>query len=284
MSNESISAFVLIPFSKKFDDIYKMGIKETANLLDIKAERVDEQIFQEGILEHIYRQIEAADIIIADMSGQNPNVFYEVGFAHAKEKLCILLTNNSEDIPFDLKHHRHIVYHDSISDLREMLSRDLDWARSQVEDVRNSRIQVKLRKLSGNLEIDHLFTKAEVSFKIDMYNESSSPSSEIEAIYLYSQKDWTVKQDGKECPSTDSDLLDFKFRSFITPPIKRLHKKSWAQLQFKSSKYVSEKELDKGEFWSVHRVVGKSVLRLVTAEGDYDHDLPIDVECSDVPF
>jgi nucleoside 2-deoxyribosyltransferase len=102
MSNEEVFAFVLMPFNEEFDDIYKMGIKDTATSLGVKAERVDEQIFQEGILDRIYRQIEAADIVIADMSNQNPNVFYEVGYAHAKEKLCLLLTKNSEDIPFDL--------------------------------------------------------------------------------------------------------------------------------------------------------------------------------------
>lgn len=93
-----------MPFDKAFDDIYKLGIKgAVAQFDDMVAERVDEQIYREGILERIYRQIEAADIIIADMSGQNPNVFYEVGYPHAKEKLCILLTSNADDIPFDLK-------------------------------------------------------------------------------------------------------------------------------------------------------------------------------------
>lgn len=70
-----IFAFVLMPFDRNFDDIYKFGIKETAASLDVTAERVDEQIFSEGILERIYRQIDAADLILADMSGQNPNVF-----------------------------------------------------------------------------------------------------------------------------------------------------------------------------------------------------------------
>ncbi len=97
-----------MPFDKAFDDIYKLGIKETATSLGIKAERVDEQMYKEGILDRIYRQIKTADLIIADMSGQNPNVFYEVGYAHAKGKLCILMTNDASDIPFDLKHHRHI--------------------------------------------------------------------------------------------------------------------------------------------------------------------------------
>src|SRR3954452_23592229 len=70
---------------------------------------------EKDFLERIYRQIELADIIIADMSGKNPNVFYEVGYAHAKQKLCILLTANADDIPFDLKHQRHIVYGESSS-------------------------------------------------------------------------------------------------------------------------------------------------------------------------
>src|SRR3954454_10194145 len=95
--------FVLMPFDVDFDDIYKLGIKgAVSEFQDLLAERVDEQIYREGILERIYRQIEVADIIVADMSGQNPNVFYEVGYAHAKQKLCILLTATADDIPFDL--------------------------------------------------------------------------------------------------------------------------------------------------------------------------------------
>ena len=58
-------AFVLMPFDTAFDDIYKLGIKETAENRGIRAERVDEQIFhKENILERIYTQIDAADLII----------------------------------------------------------------------------------------------------------------------------------------------------------------------------------------------------------------------------
>lgn len=283
MSDETIFAFVLMPFSNEFDDIYKMGIKETAISLDIKAERVDEQIYQEGILERIYRQIDAADIIIADMSGQNPNVFYEVGYAHAKEKTCILLTKNSEDIPFDLKHHRHIVYDGSISKLRDALANDLNWAKSQIENVRNSRVKVKLSKLYGNLETTKYAAKAEIDFKIDLHNDSSNTSAEIEAIYFYSTKGWNLKQDKKDCPNTESDMPDFNLRHFITPPIRKLHKNSWAQLRFESSKYLAFAS-DGEELKNKYRVTGRSVLRLVTPEGNYDYDLPIDVECDEIPF
>ncbi|NCQ70153.1 MAG: hypothetical protein GPI99_13770 [Microcystis aeruginosa W13-15] len=114
MNNKSYFAFILMPFNSEFDDIYKIGIKETALKLNITAERVDEQLYGEGIIQRIYKQIEIADIIIADMTGKNANVFYEVGYAHAKEKIVILLTQKSEDIPFDLKNRRHVVYGTSI--------------------------------------------------------------------------------------------------------------------------------------------------------------------------
>ena len=72
--------------------------------------RVDEQIYQENMLSRIYNQISKADLIVADVTGKNPNVFYEVGYAHALGKKTILMTQDTDDIPFDLKHYPHIVY------------------------------------------------------------------------------------------------------------------------------------------------------------------------------
>lgn len=232
MTDDKIFAFVLMPFHEDFDDIYKLGIKETSSSLNIKAERVDEQIYQESILERIYLQIDAADIIIADMSGQNPNVFYEVGYAHAKEKLCILLTKQSSDIPFDLKHHRHIVYNGSISKLKKSLETELLWAKSQIENVRRSRVKVKLSNIYGNLEKTKYSAKGEIDFKIDLHNESNNTSSEIEAIYFYTTKGWSLKQDGKDCPHTESDIPDFHFRHFITPPTKKTAQKFMGSATF----------------------------------------------------
>lgn len=283
MSDDKIFAFVLMPFHEEFDDIYKLGIKETSIALDIKAERVDEQIYREGILERIYRQIEAADIIIADMSGQNPNVFYEVGYAHAKEKLCILLTKQSTDIPFDLKHHRHIVYNDSIMKLKNSLGAELLWAKAQIENVRRSRVKVKTSNIHGNLEKTKYSARGEINFKIDLHNESNNTSSEIEAIYFYTTKGWSLKQDEKDCPHTWSDIPDYHIRHFINPPIRKLHKNSWAQLRFSSSKSLAFAE-DGMELKSSYRVSGKAILRLVTSEGNFDYEIPIDVECDEIPF
>lgn len=117
--------FVLMPFSDEFEDVYKVGIKLACRDAGAYCERVDEQIFHESILDRVYNQIAKADLIIADMTGRNPNVFYEVGYAHALNKRVILLTQNADDIPFDLKHYPHIVYGGSVANLKEELERRL---------------------------------------------------------------------------------------------------------------------------------------------------------------
>ena len=117
--------FTLMPFSENFDDIYKVGIKDTAQKLGAYCERVDEQIFQGSILERILNQISKADVIVADMTGRNANVFFEVGFATALKKKLILLTQDVKDIPFDLMHHTHIEYKGKIIKLQEALERFL---------------------------------------------------------------------------------------------------------------------------------------------------------------
>lgn len=132
--NDKLFVFVLMPFSQEFDDIYKLGIKSACFELDIYCERVDEQIFTESILDRIYNQIRKADIVISDMTGRNPNVFYETGYAHAFSKKVILLTKTAEDIPFDLKHFSHIVYENSISSLKDNLIRKLQWFKNNPDE------------------------------------------------------------------------------------------------------------------------------------------------------
>lgn len=120
--------FVLMPFDDRFSDIYKYGIKGAAEDVEAYAERLDEQLFDEGMLDRVFNQISKADVIVADMTGRNPNVFYEVGYAHALGKITLLLTQNAEDIPFDLKHRQHTVYSGSIDTLRTELAGRLRWA------------------------------------------------------------------------------------------------------------------------------------------------------------
>jgi hypothetical protein len=137
--------FVLMPFDIDFNDIYEIGIKEAAEAAGAYAERIDKQIFTENILERLYNQINKADVVVADMTGRNPNVFYEVGYAHALGKIVILLTKKADDIPFDLQHYPHIVYGNSLSGLRSDLSK---WLSVAIVESKKSSADKDVEKVS----------------------------------------------------------------------------------------------------------------------------------------
>ncbi|MBX3610096.1 MAG: hypothetical protein KF871_09375 [Hydrogenophaga sp.] len=135
--------FVLMPFDSAFDDIYRYGIKRACEEQGCYCERVDEQMFDGSILDRIYHQIRSADVVVADLTGRNANVFYETGYAHGLGKRVILLTQRQEDIPFDLRHYHHIVYGGRIADLATELGRRIAWALAQAGGAGTSRHSVR---------------------------------------------------------------------------------------------------------------------------------------------
>lgn len=104
------TCFVMMPFGEWFDryyaEIYVPAIKE-AGLEPIRA---DELFTTGSVVEQIWEQIEKAKLLLADLSGKNPNVFYELGLAHAAKKPVVFAAGQLDDVPFDLRHLRVIIY------------------------------------------------------------------------------------------------------------------------------------------------------------------------------
>jgi len=102
--------FVLMPFDKKFIRIYSSYLKPTLIEHDWKCSRADEIYEPIEIMDLIWEQILRADLVIADLTGRNPNVFYELGCAHALDKSTVLITQSINDVPFDLRQRQLIEY------------------------------------------------------------------------------------------------------------------------------------------------------------------------------
>lgn len=102
-----------MPFSTQFDGIWLSVIKPTIQELNDECYRVDDFFNVGSILNDIFKSIHSADYILADLTIQNPNVYYELGYAHAINKRVILITQDISTLPFDLKHQRVILYDDS---------------------------------------------------------------------------------------------------------------------------------------------------------------------------
>ena len=128
----------LLPDSPDFDDIYARGIRAACVAAGVRCERVDQQLFDETSLARVYGRINSADLIVADLTGRDPNVFYETGFAHAMGKVVILLVRDARDIPFDLHHYPHIVHEGQIEELRNELMRRVKWFLDQPRRARQN--------------------------------------------------------------------------------------------------------------------------------------------------
>ncbi|MBJ2181607.1 hypothetical protein JC795_25860 [Pseudomonas veronii] len=101
--------FVLTPFHPRFEETYRL-ISGACQDVGLSCTRGDEQFIQGGILSHILREMTTAGIIIANIDGRNPNVFYELGIAHALGKGVIILASGLDDIPFDLRSQKLVLW------------------------------------------------------------------------------------------------------------------------------------------------------------------------------
>lgn len=119
--------FVLTPFGTEHQATYET-IVQTCHRIGLRCVRGDEEKATGDILSHVVRTMVRARFVIANITGRNPNVFYELGIAHALDKSTILISENLEGVPFDVKAKRILTFENNENlsgKLIEMLARAL---------------------------------------------------------------------------------------------------------------------------------------------------------------
>jgi hypothetical protein len=107
---EKPELFVLMPFAEDLRPIYDDHIRRVASELKLTVARADDFFSAHSVIADVWKGIFFAQVVIADCSGRNPNVFYEIGLAHVLGKPVVLITQNPDDVPFDLRYLRFIQY------------------------------------------------------------------------------------------------------------------------------------------------------------------------------
>lgn len=115
--------FMLTPFHDDLLDEFH-AVVQLGRELDFAVVRGDEKAAQGDIFPHLLRLMVSARIVVANISGRNPNVFYELGIAHALNKRVILLAQSGTDVPFDIQSKR-IVFYKNLDELKEKLTKML---------------------------------------------------------------------------------------------------------------------------------------------------------------
>ena len=108
-----------MPFGLEWSDDVHRILSNACKAMGVQPVRGDDVFTPTDILVDIWQSINGADFVIADITGRNPNVLYQLGIAHALAKPVLIISRNAADIPIDLSTRRVILYGQSEADWRE---------------------------------------------------------------------------------------------------------------------------------------------------------------------
>ena len=145
---EKETCFTIMPFGGWFDQYYLTIFHPAITDAGLKPERADDLFRPSTIVNDIWDYTKNARIILADLTGKNPNVFYELGLAHALAKPAIIIAESIEDVPFDLRALRLIEYDKNAPDWGEKLRKKItsslrETLKSPLESVLPTFLDVK---------------------------------------------------------------------------------------------------------------------------------------------
>tara|TARA_E500000305_G_scaffold51586_3_gene40357 strand:+ start:956 stop:1708 length:753 start_codon:yes stop_codon:yes gene_type:complete len=113
----------MMPFEARFSPVYD-AIRQAAAQAGMACDRADNIWQESAVIQDIFGLIYRSAIVVCDFTGKNPNVFYEAGIAHTLGKHVVPITQVTDDVPFDLRHHRFLPYLNNDQG-REALTEDL---------------------------------------------------------------------------------------------------------------------------------------------------------------
>ncbi|NIM13377.1 MAG: hypothetical protein GTO45_14785 [Candidatus Aminicenantes bacterium] len=151
--NEKPLCFVIMPFAQAYDQIYRI-IQKVGNEAGFNTQRADEELKPGIVLEGIRDMMDSAAVVVADISEKNPNVYYEVGLAHAGKEFVVLICREEAQVPFDVQPWRHILY----KNLSQLESKLNPVMKHLYEDIQ-SRGKRPPKSLPEDMELGHMAVK-----------------------------------------------------------------------------------------------------------------------------
>ncbi len=156
--------FVIMPFLEELEDLWELGIRKTAEHLGWECLRADRITSPGFIVSQIYEQIQEADMVLGDMTGTNPNVFFEIGYATALGKPTLLVARSEKELTaFDTQGFRHQFHRNRISRMEKILRQVLPQIRAGLYEPKIRDAQLLYQWPSKDFDDPNLKRKARSS-------------------------------------------------------------------------------------------------------------------------
>jgi hypothetical protein len=122
---------VMMPFAANFTPVFN-AISDACKAAGLGCEKADDIWESSEIIQDIFSLIYRSKVVVCDFTGRNPNVFYETGIAHTLGRSVIPIAQHESDVPFDLRHHRFILYLNNNEGLKALTRKVLGRLRTLV--------------------------------------------------------------------------------------------------------------------------------------------------------
>lgn len=221
---------------ERSDKLMEYIVEEAVSDYDYSVTRADQMDQPGSITDQIIEKVVDSELVVADLTGHNPNVFYELAVRHATGEPCIQLINSSESIPFDISDIRTIKYGLGV--------KEADQAKQEI------RSQLNMLR-DGDPEFDNPISR---SAEMQSLRESTDPTDQnlAEILQTISRLDKkverleanVVKSDSKTTKDTNRSILKFanEDEDIIESPSEFTPKDTLKGLSKYSNKGVEEVE------------------------------------------
>lgn len=164
--SENNICFVVSPIGSEGTEKYKI-FKDVLDCIikpafqnggyEINIIRADEISKPGSLIKDVLESLVSSYIVIADLTGQNPNVFYELGIRHALSNRTILIAQNIDDVPSDLREYRTIIYDTSARGAQRFKDRIKEFVKQIKESPQSADnpVQIHLGTIFAQKEDDY---------------------------------------------------------------------------------------------------------------------------------
>ena len=199
--------FVIMPFGGWFDKYYFEIYVPAIEAAGFEAKRADDLYRPGNIVNDIWNYTKEAKVILADLTNKNPNVFYELGLAHAITKPAVLITATIEDVPFDLRSLRVIEYDKNYAKWGEILQDKI--TKSLTETFQNPEEAIPPTFLDVT-KADRLIVSPEAKEILELRKEMDSLKREIRSEGSVREK--LIRRREEEIEPSEAEML---IRSYL---------------------------------------------------------------------